>query len=315
MTSSNIWEELPQPFFILAPMEAVTDTVFRRVVIRAARPDLFFTEFANATGWVRAGEKAIGGRLKLTDSEQPILAHLWGIVPDDMAKTAKYAAKIGYQGIDLNMGCPDKSVVKSGACSALIHNHELAAKLIDAAKQSSLPVSVKTRLGIKQNEIEEWVPFLLEQNITTLTMHCRTQKEMSKVPARWENMARIVQLRDQIAPQTKIVINGDITDRQHGLELIEQYKLDGAMIGRGIFHNIFCFEHQPKAHSRQELLDLLHYHLDLFEQTWGQTGRRFEPLKKFFKIYIRDFDGANELRARLMQCHSVAEVRQVLATN
>lgn len=312
----NIWQELPQPFFILAPMEAVTDTVFRRVVIKAAKPDLFFTEFTNATGWVRAGEKAISGRLRFAKPEQPLIAHLWGVVPEDMAATAKYATKMGYAGIDLNMGCPAKKVVKSGACSGLIHNQPLTAKLIEAAKTSGLPVSVKTRLGIKKNEVEEWVSFLLKQDIAALTMHCRTQKEMSKVPAQRENMQHIVKLRDELAPQTKIIVNGDVINRQQGLELVKKYNLDGVMIGRGIFHNIFCFEHKIHEPTSDELLDLLKYHLDLFEQTWGdksgQVNHRFEPLKKFFKIYIRNFDGANELRAKLMQCHDASQVRGLL---
>jgi tRNA-dihydrouridine synthase len=313
MKNISIWDTLPKPFFVLAPMDAVTDTVFRRVVIKAAPPDLFFTEFTNATGWVKAGSKATGGRFKFTPTEQPLIAHLWGTVPQNMSQTSIDVCQMGFVGIDLNMGCPVKHVVKNGACSALIHNQPLAQELIEAAKTSGLPVSVKTRLGIKENEVDTWVPFLLKQNIAALTMHCRTQKEMSKVPAQWANMRRIVELRDQIAPQTKIIVNGDILDREQATQIIKKYSLDGAMIGRGVFHNIFCFETESKKHKQSELLELLNYHLDLFEQTWENPSKRFEPLKKFFKVYIRDFDGANELRARLMQCHEVTEVRKILS--
>lgn len=312
-----IWQNLKKPFFVLAPMDAVTDTVFRRVIAKAAKPDLFFTEFTNATGWQKAGNKAIAGRLNFTADETPIIAHLWGVVPNDIEQTAKDAMAMGFSGVDLNMGCPAKHVIKHGACSALIHNHSLAGQLINSAKKSGLPVSVKTRLGIRENEVENWVTFLLEQGIDALTMHCRTQKEMSKAPAQWDNMAIIANLRDKIAPNTKIIVNGDIMDRRQGLEIVEKYSIDGAMIGRGVFHNPFCFEVQPKTHNKQELLALLKYHLDIFRNTWGEEAgkRRFEPLKKFFKVYVRDFDGANDLRSQMMTAHTLNEIEEILSNH
>ena len=312
MSMKNIWEDLPRPFFILAPMEAVTDVVFRHVVGKAATPDLFFTEFTNATGWVHAGDKAIRGRLIKTDDEHPIIAQIWGGEAGDMEQLAMHCRDLGYDGIDINMGCPAKSAVKSGG-SALIRNPELAAEAIAAAKTAGLPVSVKTRLGYTHvDEWRDWLTHLLKQDIVNLTIHLRTKKEMSKVPAHHELIPEIVALRNKIAPQTLLTINGDIRDRAHGEELVRQYGVDGVMIGRGIFHNPFAFEHAPTTHSKEELLSLLRLQLDLYDTWQPQLGRPFETLKRFFKIYVRDFPGASELRDQLMQTKRTDEVRKLL---
>lgn len=312
MSMKNIWEDLPRPFFILAPMEAVTDVIFRHVVGKAAAPDLFFTEFTNATGWVHAGDKAIRGRLIKTDDEHPIIAQIWGGEAGDMEQLAMHCRDLGYDGIDINMGCPAKSAVKSGG-SALIRNPELAAEAIAAAKTAGLPVSVKTRLGYTHvDEWRDWLTHLLKQDIVNLTIHLRTKKEMSKVPAHHELIPEIVALRNEIASQTLLTINGDIRDRVHGEELVRQYGVDGVMIGRGIFHNPFAFEHAPTTHSKEELLSLLRLQLDLYDTWQPQLGRPFETLKRFFKIYVRGFPGASELRDQLMQTKSTDEVRKLL---
>lgn len=309
----NFWQQLDKPFFILAPMEAVTDVVFRHVVAAAAKPDIFFSEFTNATGWVHAGQKAIGGRLVKTDDEQPIVAQIWGGEPGDMAALASHCRELGFDGIDINMGCPAKSAVKSGG-SALIRNPQLAAEAIAAAKTAGLPVSVKTRLGYTSiDEWRDWLTHLFKQDIVNLTIHLRTKKEMSKVPAHFELIAAIKTLRDELAPQTLLTINGDIRDREHGQELVDLYGFDGVMIGRGIFHNPFAFEVTPIDHSREELVALLRLQLDLHDQYSAKYGeRKFEPLKRFFKIYIREFDGAGELRDQLMHSKTTDEARQLL---
>ncbi len=308
----SFWNDLPTPILALAPMEAVTDVVFRHVIKAAAPPDLYFTEFTNATGWVHAGEKAIGGRLFKTDDEQNLIAQIWGGEPGDMAALAKHCKDLGYKAIDINMGCPAKSAIKSGG-SALIKNPSLAAESIAAAKTAGLPVSVKTRLGYSSiDEWQEWLGFLLKQDIVALTVHLRSKKEMSKVPAHIELIPAIKELRDITAPDTKLLVNGDIMDRAHALEIIDETGIDGVMIGRGIFHNPFAFENTPTEHSREELLGLLKLQLELYETYSARTGRPFETLKRFFKIYIRDFDGASELRHELMQCRSVSDVRSTL---
>ena len=351
---TSFWDNLPQPFFILAPMEAVTDVVFRHVVKRAGSPDVFFTEFANATGWVHAGDKAIAGRLIKTEDEHPLVAQIWGGEPGDMEQFAAHCAKLGFDGIDINMGCPAKSAIKSGG-AALIRRPDVAVAAIAAAKTAGLPVSVKTRLGYTYvDEWREWLGTLLAQDLANLTIHLRTKKEMSKVPAHYELIDDIIKLRDEIAPQTLLTINGDIRDRAHGEELFRAHPgLNGIMIGRGVFSDPFCFactgarasqktirdprevaqifsetplaptntHAEPEVENnssptitnhKQELIKLLNYHLDLFDRYQPTLGRPFETLKRFFKIYIRDFDGAKELRDQLMNTKNTDEVRQLL---
>lgn len=312
---NTFWDDLPRPFFVLAPMEAVTDVVFRRVVAQAAPPDVYFSEFTNATGWAAAGDKAIGGRLIKHAGESPIVAQLWGTRPDAMAALARRCAELGYSGIDINMGCPDQSAVKSGGGAGMIRTPEVAAEIIIAAKESGLPISVKTRLGYSRlDEWRPWLEHLLSRNVAALTIHLRTKKEMSKVPAHHELIPEIKKLRDQIAPAAKLIINGDIRDRAHGEELAAAYGVDGIMIGRGIFTNPFAFEKTPRPRSRRELVDLLLLQLNLHDEYSREVApRKFEPLKRFFKIYIRDFDGAGELRDKLMHTKSTSEVRRILA--
>jgi len=316
---TSFWNDLPQPFFVLAPMEAVTDVVFRHVVERAGAPDVFFTEFANATGWVHAGDRAIAGRLIKTDDEYPLVAQIWGGEPGDMEQFAQHCARLDFTGIDINMGCPAKSAIKSGG-AALIRNPDVAVAAIAAAKTAGLPVSVKTRLGYSTvDEWRAWLTTLLQQDIVNLTIHLRTKKEMSKVAAHYELIDDIVALRDAIAPQTLLTINGDIRDRAHGMALVAAHPgVNGVMIGRGVFADPFCFAShadsvvQGSSSMAQRNFALLRYHLDLFDHWQPQLGRPYETLKRFYKIYIRDFDGAKELRDQLMHTTSTDEARQII---
>lgn len=311
----NFWEDLPKPFFALAPMEAVTDVVFRHVVNHAGRPDIFFTEFTSSAGYCSPkGRHSTRGRLTFTDDEQPMVVQIWGNDPEQFREMSRGMQEMGFAGIDINMGCPVTNVASRSCGSGLIRNPELAAELITAAKESGLPVSVKTRLGFTHlNEWRDWLTHILEQDIANLTIHLRTRKEMSKVDAHFELIPEIKKLRDEIAPQTLLTINGDVRDRQHGQELVQQYGVDGVMIGRGIFHNPFAFEKEKREHSRTELVDLLNLQLDLHDQySLKLEPRKFDPLKRFFKIYIRNFDGASELRDQLMHTKTTDEVRQAL---
>ena len=300
-------------------MEAVTDVVFRHVVERAGAPDVFFTEFANATGWVHAGDRAIAGRLIKTDDEYPLVAQIWGGEPGDMEQFAQHCARLGFAGIDINMGCPAKSAIKSGG-AALIRNPDVAVAAIAAAKTAGLPVSVKTRLGYSTvDEWRAWLTTLLQQDIVNLTIHLRTKKEMSKVAAHYELIDDIVALRDAIAPQTLLTINGDIRDRAHGMALVAAHPgVNGVMIGRGVFADPFCFAPhaddtvQSAGSLVQRNFTLLRYHLDLFDRWQPRLGRPYETLKRFYKIYIRDFDGAKELRDQLMHTTSTDEARWII---
>ncbi|GAB3807331.1 tRNA dihydrouridine synthase [Virgibacillus kimchii] len=310
----NFWRDLPRPFFILAPMEDVTDVVFRHVVSEAARPDVFFTEFTNSESYCHPdGKQSVRGRLTFTEDEQPMVAHIWGDKPEYFRQMSIGMAEEGFKGVDINMGCPVPNVATKGKGCGLIRRPDVAAELIEAAKAGGLPVSVKTRLGYTYiDEWRDWLTHLFEQDIANLSIHLRTKKEMSKVDAHWELIPEIKKLRDEVAPDTLLTINGDIPDRKTGLDLVNRYGVDGVMIGRGIFKNPFAFEKEPKDHTSQELLDLLRLHLDLFDKYSKTEPRQFKPLRRFFKIYVRDFRGASELRHALMSTESTDEVRELL---
>ncbi|HDD3173142.1 TPA: tRNA-dihydrouridine synthase [Staphylococcus aureus] len=310
----NFWSELPRPFFILAPMEDVTDIVFRHVVSEAARPDVFFTEFTNTESFCHPeGIHSVRGRLTFSEDEQPMVAHIWGDKPEQFRETSIQLAKMGFKGIDLNMGCPVANVAKKGKGSGLILRPDVAAEIIQATKAGGLPVSVKTRLGYYEiDEWKDWLKHVFEQDIANLSIHLRTRKEMSKVDAHWELIEAIRNLCDEIAPNTLLTINGDIPDRKTGLELAEKYGIDGVMIGRGIFHNPFAFEKEPREHTSKELLDLLRLHLSLFNKYEKDEIRQFKSLRRFFKIYVRGIRGASELRHQLMNTQSIAEARALL---
>ena len=341
----NIWDQLASPFLILAPMEGVTDILFRQVVAKAGRPDLFFTEFTNVSSY--ASEKGRANaleRLKIAPTDKPIIAQIWGKDPTHFSTCTAALEELGFDGVDLNFGCPDKHVNKAGGGAAMIKTPDLAIECFRNARQNTvLPVSIKTRLGwSKPEEYQTWLPLLLNKHPAALTIHLRTRKEMSKVPAHYELIPKILQLRQQISPKTKLIINGDIKSRAHALALHQKYpEIDGFMIGRSVFANPYCFtNHTP---TRQELIGLLKLHLDLYEEYANEYSRGiasydehrrsephhdgrerggdenvrlhtlpYEPLKHFFKIYINNFPGAKELRAKLMETHSAPEARQIL---
>lgn len=310
-----IWQELPKPFLILAPMEGVTDIMFRQVVAKAGRPDLFFTEFTNVSSY--ASEKGRANaleRLEIAPTDAPIIAQIWGKNPEHFAECAAALEDLGFSGIDLNFGCPDKNVNKTGGGAAMIKTPELAVECFRNAKKfTNLPVSIKTRLGwSKVEEYRDWLSILLNEHPAALTVHLRTKKEMSKVAAHYELIPEIIKLRNEISPETKLIINGDIKNRKEALNLYEKYpEIDGFMIGRGVFQNPYCFtDHEA---TKDELMELLYLHLDLYEKYSKKHYISYEPLKHFYKIYINNFPGASELRAKLMETHSVEEAREVLA--
>lgn len=310
----DFWKELPRPFTVLAPLDGVTDVVFRQIITKIGKPDVLFTEFTNTDGLVSRGKDKVLERFRFSPNEQPIIAQIWGTNPDHFYESAKIAKELGFAGIDVNMGCPERTVIKSGACSALINNHDLASAIIAATKRGAgeLPVSVKTRIGFVKEQVDEWIRFLLEQDLAALTVHLRTVKEMSLVDAHWELMPKIVALRDTIAPKTVLIGNGDITSLSEVKNKYETFVCEGFMIGRGVFHNPWVFN--PDIDLRkvtvQQRLKLYMDHIDLFENTW-QT-RHFGLLKKFCKTYINNFDGAGDLRDEIMKTKTLPELKQVL---
>lgn len=306
----KFWDQFGSGFSCLAPMEGVTDIVFRQVVSKAGRPDIFFTEFTNVSSYAsEKGRHNAIERLRFLPEEMPIVAQIWGVNPEHFEITAHGLKEMGYKAIDINMGCPDKHVVANGGGSALIKTPELAAEIVEATKRARLEVSVKTRLGYsKVEEWREWLTFLLKQDIVALTVHLRTKKEMSKVEAHFELVPEIIDLKNEIAPATKLIINGDIQSPAEGKKFIDM-GADGIMIGRGIFANPYCFNKDPSLAGKQQKIELLRYHLDLFDKYKLMT---FDPLKRFFKIYINNFPGASETREQLMNCKNTDEVRDII---
>jgi nifR3 family TIM-barrel protein len=364
----NFWEKLPKPFFALAPMADVTDMAFRRVITKYGKPDVLWTEFVSADGLSSAGREVLKRDLEYTEVERPIVAQLFSSTPVKMREAAKLCAELGFDGIDINMGCPDRSIEKQGAGAAMMKTPEIARDIIQAVKGGirdagkDIPVSVKTRVGYNSIQINEWIPFLLSQDIAALTIHARTRKEMSSVPARWEHVKEVVAIRDRMQLKTKIIGNGDVRDVAHGRELAEQTGCDGIMIGRAIFGNPWLFSElrdvdsdivekslaqgrraeQSKNRARfyvcflklwrgvvgvkkkdkywlnakstvsiEDRLHVLVEHTKLFMELLGDI-KSFAVMKKHYKAYVNGFEGAKELRIKLMDTQSAEEVEKIV---
>lgn len=302
---SNFWQNLPRPFWALAPMEDVTDTVFRQIVASVGRPHVFFTEFTNIEAMAHGASR---GRLEFTPGEHPVVGQLWGNRPEAFATAAQTVRELGFDGIDLNFGCPVKDVMKHGCCAALIGQESLVSEIIAATKEGAqdLPVSVKTRIGNKKIITEDWIGFLLRQDLAAITIHGRTAAEMSVVPAHWDEIAKAVNIRNSDSNcNCKIIGNGDVKNLLDAKHYVLEAGVDGVMIGRGIFENPALFA--EKELTRAEKLELFKKHIELFDQTWGKT-KNFQILKKFVKTYINGFEGAAEMRVKLMESRDIREL-------
>ena len=335
----NFWEKLPKPILALAPLEDVTDAAFRRLIAQKGRPDVMFCEFTSADGLVLAneqGQKKLRRKLLFSEIERPIVAQFFSAVPEHMEAAARIAAEMGFDGVDINMGCPDRAVEKGGCGAAMIKNSALAREIIRAAKRGwtqgfpsnigiyeipILPVSVKTRLGYNTDELETWLPELLAENPAAITLHARTRKEMSDVPARWDRIARAVEIRNQIcqgrplAQKTLIIGNGDVKDCEDARAKCAATGADGAMLGRAIFGNPWLFANISGLRNHyiptpKEKMEALAEHIKLFDELLGDVSN-FATMKKHFKAYISGWDGAKDLRLRLMAAEN-AEVATII---
>lgn len=312
----NFWKKLERPFLILAPMENVTDHVFREIVCDLAKPDVMFTEFTSAHGLESPGREKVMLKFKYSPRQRPIVAQIWGSSPENMKLASRLVRKLGFDGVDINLGCPDRNVMKKSAGAGLIGNFEVVGKIIKAVKEGAdgMPVSVKTRLRYKNVTTEQWMEFLLKQNVDALTIHGRTPEQQSTGNADWEAVGKIVEMKNVLSPDTVIIGNGDVRSYEQAVEKYDKHRVDGIMIGRGIFSNPWVFEKKLvySEHPRDDYINILLKHLDLYEATWGKS-KNFAILKKFFKMYVRSFDGATELRERLMKTKKSSEIREILA--
>lgn len=311
MTSRNFWRGLERPFFAQAPMEDVTDVAFRRLIARYGKPDVMFTEFTSADGLVLAppeGQKVLRKKLAFHESERPIIAQLFSTYPDRMREAAKIVQDLGFDGLDINMGCPVREVVNSGCGAALIKNPELAQALVVAAHEGApnIPISVKTRIGYRVNEIETWIPKILDTPLSALTLHLRTREEMSDVPAHWEFMPSIVEIRNTQRPDVRILGNGDVKNLDEARKRVDDTGCDGVMLGRAIYGNPWLYAKRELPPIREEKIAALVEHLNLFEELMSDT-QNYAVMKKHFKAYISGWEGAKEERVRLMETKNAAE--------
>ncbi len=352
----NFWQELRQqkkPFFCLAPMADVTDPAFRELITKYGKPDVMWTEFVSANGLMSKGREILGRDLAFAEGERPIVAQLFTSDPEMMEGAARLCAELGFDGVDINMGCPDKTIEKQGSGAGMIKTPNIAVEIIAAAKRGvavagkNIPVSVKTRVGYYTPEIQSWIKTILLQEVAALTIHARTRKDLSKVPAKWDYVKEVVALRDAIAPNTVIIGNGDVISLADGRAKAHESGADGVMVGRALFGNPWFFDASReivatlpkrapwilrklpfikkffdtkrkaavsavKPITVQERLTVMVEHCELFEKMLGDV-KRFAIMKKHLKAYVTGFDGAKELRIALMDtAENAADVRRIV---
>lgn len=351
--SLGFWKSLPRPFVALAPMADVTDPAFRRVIAAAGRPDVTWTEFVSADGLALApeiGRQKLLGDLQYSEAERPIVAQIFSSNPAHVEAAARLCAEMGFDGVDINMGCPDKSIERQGCGAAMIRTPEVALAVIAAAKRGAgaVPVSVKTRLGYGKDVLEEWLPALLSARPAAITLHARTRKEMSAVPARWGRIADAVKIRNDWSDangipdgeRTLIIGNGDVRSLEDARAKGAETGADGAMVGRAVLGNPWFFaaddplrrfspffqsedyahKHGGQAAESQAIeitpeliarrLSVLAEHIRLFGQLL--PWKNFATMKKHFKAYVSGWRGAKELRERLMACATGEEAAAIL---
>lgn len=328
MINHGFWKQLKTPIFALAPMADVTDAAFRRMIAKYGKPDIMWTEFVSCDGICSKGREVLMHDLRYDESERPIVAQVFGATPEHFYQTALLVQELGFDGIDINMGCPDKNIQRQNAGAKLIQSPELAKRIIAETKRGAgnLPVSIKTRIGYTKNTIDEWLPHILEMEPAAITIHGRTKKEMSDVPAHWDAIARGVELTHTYYSGKErpfVLGNGDVRTLQEAFEKVGRYGVDGVMVGRGMFGNPWFFANKDTIKATedggileiplQEKLRAMLEHTKLFDELFGEV-KQFDVMKKHYKAYVHGFDGARELRTKLMAAHNAEEVEKVLRT-
>ncbi len=350
---NNFWQQLKKPFFCLAPMADVTDPAFRILIAKYGKPDVMWTEFVSANGLNSKGREALKRDLEYSEAERPIVAQLFSANPENMEAACQLCALLGFDGIDINMGCPDKTIEKQGSGAGMIKTPEIAREIIASAKRGiqasgrDIPLSVKTRVGYNYPDITNWIGMLLSQDIAALTVHARTRKDLSKVPANWDYIKEVVALRDKIAPNTLIIGNGDVVSLEDGKEKAKYSGADGVMVGRALFGNPWFFDPNRavvatlpkrapwilrklpfikkffdtrrgapisniKPITIQERLSVMIEHCEIFEQKLGDI-KSFNIIKKHMKAYVTGFAGAKELRVELMEkANNANDVKKIV---
>ncbi len=314
--NTGFWSKLKKPIMALAPMADVTDEAFRRIIAKYGKPDVMWTEFVSIDGLLSPGQERLLVDFMYTETQRPIVAQIFGSNPENFYKVAKMVKELGFDGVDINMGCPVKKVLNQNSCSALIKDPALAKEIVSATKDGAgdLPVSVKTRIGFYKNEIDTWIPAILETKPAALTVHLRTVKEMSLVPAHWELMPRIVELVKAIKEEDRPLLlgNGDVKTISEAVSKTKETGCDGVMLGRGIFGNPWLFTGRDKeAIPLEERLKVMLEHTYLFEQLF-KSIKSFDIMKKHYKAYVNNYPGASEMRVELYNAKNADEVAKIV---
>ena len=305
----GFWGRLTLPIYALAPMSDVTDAAYRRLIARLGKPDVLFTEFVSCDGLCSAGYENLRVMLEYDESERPIVAQVFGANPETFFKAARIVRELGFDGLDINMGCPDRNVCKQGAGAALLRNPALAREIVLAAKEGvgTLPVSVKTRIGYNEIEMEDWVGHLLETKPAAITLHFRTRKEMSRVAAHWDTAPAAVALARNT--DTLILGNGDVWSLEQADQLRQETGVDGVMLGRAVFSNPWLFDRSRRREDigLAERMDIMLQHARLYEELF--SGRkRFIVMRKHLRGYLAGLPGAKEFRMLLDTLDCAADV-------
>ena len=322
VNDNNFWAKSKKPMFVLAPMHDVTDEAFRQIIAKYGKPDVFYTEFVSTEALVsEKGHDKVMHYLKFSKTEHPIVAQIFGSDPLKFKEVSKLIQDLGYDGVDINMGCPEKNAVKGGSCAGLFRTPERAKEIILACKEGApkIPVSVKIRIGDTNINWENWILKLLEAEPAAIAIHLRTRKEMSKVDAHWEEMPKIIKfINEHTTLETRPVIlgNGDVKDIEHAQALVKETGCDGVMLGRAIFGNPFLFnvgrsEASGNPPSLEEKLSVLLEHTKLYEKMFDGI-KPFDIMKRHFKAYVAGFTGAAEVRNQLYECKNADDVEKVI---
>ncbi len=311
---NNFYTSLSKPTFVLAPLEQVTDAAFRYIIAKYGKPQVLYTEFTSADGLCSPGLERLLPDLRYTDSERPIVAQIFGRRPETMRLAAEICRELGFDGVDINMGCPERNVCKTGAGAGMINDPSLAKECIYAVKDGAgdLPISVKTRIGLTDITLEEWVAHLLETKLAVITLHLRTRKEMSKVPAHWDKVHRAVELVRET--ETVLYGNGDVESLEQARRLASDTGVDGVMFGRAIFGNPWLLN---PGICREELtvterLHVMLEHAYVFEYFFAETRKHFLVMRSHFHAYVSGMPKAKEMRIKLTLCSSAAEAHDAV---
>lgn len=331
-----------QKIVALSPLDGITDEAFRLTQCQIAKPDIIFTEFVSAEGLAHNAVKLFDNLL-YSSVERPIVGQLFGKDPDSFYIAAVILCALGFDGIDINLGCPAKTVTQHGSGAALIDKPELVSQIIKSVQRAIsdwssnkitlkdlklkekvyqvidrnlkyskfkgkiVPtLSVKTRLGITSDVSSTWIPFLLSHHLDFMTLHGRTLKQGYSGQADWDAIAAAAKLAHQ--SQTIFFGNGDVQSRSQALAYCQKYQVDGVLIGRAAMGNPWAFNDQNPEFKKKYQAMLLH--AKNFTKIF--PTRRFDPLRRHFLLYVSGHPQAKALRQKIITLTSVDQLAKLV---